>query len=90
MVLKRTREEAERNGVEYDPKQMPRYVDMPKEHVYEKGEWRKRKGGSDATIGRIHSVNPLAGEVYFLRMLLHDDHCRGKESFRALRRSTQF
>ena len=87
---RRTREEAERNGTPYDPKQMPRYVDMPKEHVYEKGEWRKRKGGSDATIGRVHSVNPLAGEVYFLRMLLHDDHCRGKESFRALRRHTIF
>ena len=83
---KRTREEAERNGLDYDPKQMPRYVDMPKEHVYVNGEWRKRKGGSDATIGRVHSVSPLAGEVYYLRILLHDDHCRGKESFRGLRR----
>ena len=32
-------------------------------------------------IGRVHSVNPLAGEAFYLRMLLHDDHCRGKKSF---------
>ena len=82
---KRTREEAERKGEHYDPKQMPRYVDMPKEHVYSNGEWRKRKRGSDTTIGRVHSVSPLSGEVYYLRMLLHHDHCRGKESFEALK-----
>ena len=64
---------------------MPRYGDMPKEHVYSNGEWRKRKRGSDTTIGRVHSVSPLSGEVYYLRMLLHHDHCRGKESFEDLK-----
>ena len=33
------------------------------------------------TIGRVHTVNPLAGETFYLRILLHDDHCRGKTSF---------
>ena len=32
-------------------------------------------------IGRIHTVNPVSGDTYYLRVLLHDDHCRGKSSF---------
>ena len=32
-------------------------------------------------IGRVHTVNPVAGDTYYLRVLLHDDHCRGKISF---------
>ena len=35
-------------------------------------------------IGRIHSVNPLAGETFYIRILLHNDHCRGKTSFKDL------
>ena len=67
-----------------DPLQKPRYVDMPKGHVYSKKdkEWRVRKQNrGEATIGRVHTVNPVAGDVYYLRILLHDDHCRGKTSF---------
>ena len=62
---------------------MPTYVDMPKSCVYDKSkkEWRKRKNQGETTIGRVHSVNPVAGDVYYLRMLLHNDHCRGKVSF---------
>ena len=26
-------------------------------------------------------MNHLAGEAFYLRMLLHDDHCKGKTSF---------
>ena len=37
-------------------------------------------------IGRIHSVNPLAGETFYLRMLLHDDHSKGKTSFTDMKR----
>ena len=68
------------NGVA--PIQLPRYVEMPKTHVYDrkKKEWRLRKR-ADVVIGRVHSVNPISGEVYYLRMLLQDDHCRGKVSF---------
>ena len=63
---------------------MPRYVDMPKGFTYNKSkkQWSKRKSTKgDAVIGRVHTVNPVAGDVYYLRMLLHDDHCRGKTSF---------
>ena len=62
---------------------LPTYVEMPKKNRYDrsKKQWVKRKRGSDTTIGRVHTINPVAGETYFLRMLLHDDHCRGKTSF---------
>ena len=47
-----------------------------------KKTWIRRQARSeDVVIGRVHSVNPLAGEAFSLRMLLHDDHCRGKISF---------
>ena len=61
---------------------LPKYVDMPKRHVYDKSkkQWRLRKRG-DPVIGRVHSVNPVAGETFYLRILLHDDHCKGKTSF---------
>ena len=29
----------------------------------------------------MHTVHPIAGDVYYLRMLLHHDHCMGKTSF---------
>ena len=48
-------------------------------------EWKLRKRGISDTIGRVHIVNPAAGDVYYLRMLLHHDHCRGKGSFEELR-----
>ena len=64
----------------------PRYVDMPEKYVYNSkgGTWRARKKGQ-AVIGRIHMPSPLAGEVIFLRMLLHHDVCRGVKSFNELR-----
>ena len=43
-----------------------------------------KKRSSD-TIGRVHVVNPVAGDIYFLRILLHHDHCKGKSSFDDLR-----
>ena len=61
-----------------------RYVDMPRGYTYNKSkkQWTKRKlNKGEAMIGRIHTINPVAGDVYYLRMLLHDDHCRGKTSF---------
>ena len=30
-------------------------------------------------------MNPLAGDVFYLRILLHNDHCRGKKRFADLR-----
>ena len=59
-----------------------RYVDMPKNHVYSKStkKWSKRRRGA-AVIGRVHTVNPVAGDVFYLRILLHNNHCIGKTSF---------
>ena len=67
---------------------MPRYLDMPKKFRYDKAkkQWFNRKACSeDKVIGRIHTVNPVAGEVFYLRILLHNDHCRGKTSFQDLK-----
>ena len=68
---------------ENDPK--PMYMEMPEGHVYDKKEkeWRIRKRG-EPSVGRIHQVNPIAGDVYFLRRLLCNDHSRGKTSFEDL------
>ena len=43
---------------------LPKYIDMPKEHTFNLSskQWAKRKQSS-ATIGRIHSVNPVAGKI---------------------------
>ena len=64
-----------------DRPNQPKYVDMPKTKVYDKSkkEWRIRQ--RDEVIGRVHTVNPVAGDLYYLQRLLHDDHCRGKISF---------
>ena len=50
--------------------------------VYDKKEkeWRLRKRGAPS-VGRVHQINPVAGDVYYLRVLLHDDHSSGKTSF---------
>ena len=62
----------------------PTYVEMPELYRYDKTkkQWIRRKARSeDTVIGRVHTVNPLAGEAFYLRILLHNDHCRGKTSF---------
>ena len=75
----------EENGEDYNVNDMPTYVGMPKGHTYAKKKWQKRKRENDTTtVGRVHSVNPLAGDVFYLRMLLHHDHCRGKTSCKDL------
>ena len=63
-----------------------RYVDFPKQFTWNNTnkKWTIRKSCFD-TIGRVHSMNPLAGDVFYLRMLLHHDHCRGRKSFQDLR-----
>ena len=68
---------------------MPKYVDMPKKFRYDKAQkkWVTRQARSeDTVIGRVHTVNLLAGETFYLRILLHDDHCKGKTSFDDLKR----
>ena len=75
-----------REDPELDPETLPKYVDMPEEYRYDKSkkEWVKRKRETGVVIGRVHSVNPVAGDVYYLRILLHNDHCKGKMSFQDL------
>ena len=58
--------------------EQPTYIDMPKLYRYDKSkkQWIRRKARSeDTSIGRIHSVNPLAGEAFYLCILLHNNHC---------------
>ena len=61
------------------------YVEFPEHFVYDTKNkiWKARKNASE-TIGRVHSVHPMAGDVYYLRMLLHHDHSKGKKSFEDL------
>ena len=67
-----------------NPETRIKYVDFPKKFVWKDKTWRERKSAFD-TIGRVHSINPAAGDVFFLRMLLHHDHSRGKTSFQDLK-----
>ena len=61
-----------------DPQNMVKYVDFPKEFTWDSSikKWKLRRRCFD-TIGRVHSVHPAAGDVFFLRMLLH----QGKQKF---------
>ena len=66
----------------------PTYIDMPELYRYDKNkkQWIRRKARSeDTVIGRVHTINPLAGEAFYMRILLHNDHCRGKTSFQDMR-----
>ena len=60
------------------------YADFPEHFTWKDKEWVARTRLSD-TIGRVHVVNPVAGDVYYLRILLHHDHSKGKTSFSDLR-----
>jgi hypothetical protein len=59
------------------------YVDFPRKFVFQGRKWKARKQG--IKIGRVHTINPKAGDVFFLRVLLHNDHCCGKRSFEHLK-----
>ena len=56
----------------FDPEELPKYADMPEDYRYEKKQkkWVKRKQKGRNVIGRVHSIHPIAGEVYFERLLL--------------------
>ena len=73
-------------GSDFDPLSMPRYFETPYDYTYEQKQkmWKKRLRDY-GTIGRVHTVNPLAGDIFYLRIILHHDHCRGKTSFKDLR-----
>ena len=62
-----------------------KYVDCPKKFRWDtkEKEWVERTRNV-GTIGRVHSVSPASGDVFFLRLLLHHDHCKGKKDHRDL------
>ena len=66
------------------PETQVKYVDFPKKFVWKQKEWRIRKSAFD-TIGRVHAMNPAAGDVFFLRILLHHEHSAGKVSFQDMK-----
>ena len=49
---------------------------------------RRKHQSEDTVIGRVHSVNPIAGDVFYLRILLHNEHSQGKTSFKDLKTLT--
>ena len=67
-----------------NPETQVPYVDFPEHFTWKDKEWVPRKRTSD-TIGRVHVVNPAAGDIYYMRILLHHDHSKGKISFDDLR-----
>ena len=71
---------------EKHPETNEKYVDFPKKFVWQKKEkvWTKRKTQLN-TIGRVNNVPPSAGDVFYLKMILHHDHCKGKISYEDLR-----
>ena len=76
-----------RSDQSLDINSMPRYLDLLKKFRYDKAKKERvfRKARSeDTVIGRIHTVNPVVGEVFYLRILLHNNHFRGKNSFHDL------
>ena len=64
------------------------YASFPRHFVFsdKKKKWAKRQRYDHLpSIGRIHTIHPNAGELFYLRMLLHHDHCIGATSFEHLK-----
>ena len=72
----------------HNPGTNVRYCDFPKHFTYKNKTdgvyWCVRQRMFD-TIGRVHTVLPLAGDVFNLQILLNTDHSRGKTLFEHLR-----
>ncbi len=65
------------------PETQVKYVDFPKHFTYSSSGWHIRKKGE--VIGRIHTLHPLSGDEFYLRMLLHHNHCKGANSYEDLK-----
>ncbi|PWA91073.1 hypothetical protein CTI12_AA092750 [Artemisia annua] len=55
------------------------YLDFPSEYVWcdDSKEWKRRKKKTLSSIGRLVYVHPVAGELFYFRMLLsHQKGCR--------------
>ena len=65
-----------------------RYVDMPEGYTYnkKKKKWDKRSDKRRCdVVGRVDNIHPSAGDRFYLRMLLHHEHCVRKKSFEELK-----
>ena len=61
-----------------------KYPNFPQNHVWNRQSkvWTRRKRTETfPTIGRVHYVHPATGKLYYLRMLLHNDHLLGHMTF---------
>lgn len=68
------------------------YPNFPTYYTYQKStrSWRRRINNQTfPTIGRVYTVSPRTGELFYLRMLLHNDHSLGATSFDDLRKNRQ-
>ena len=66
------------------------YVNMVQLYTWDlrKKQWKKRvhhRHNQFPQVARIHTVHPNAGELFYLRLLLHNDNSLGKTSFTNLR-----
>ncbi|XP_014678518.1 PREDICTED: uncharacterized protein LOC106818314 [Priapulus caudatus] len=64
-----------------------KYCDFPEIFTWHKPtkKWVPRRGSFN-TIGRVLTIHPLAGEVYYLRMLLNHDQSKGAGCHEVLKR----
>ena len=64
------------------------YPNFPQFYVWNKSSkvWTKQKRIQTLkTIGQVHNVHPLMGELYYLRLLLHNNHSLGACDFSNLK-----
>ena len=63
------------------------YIHFPEKFIFKDKKWQLRQRGTK-TIGRIYTIHPNKGEVFYLRMLLADSTINfsgGKKSYKDLR-----
>ena len=75
-----------RYNTEHPETRLP-YIKFPEQFVFDEKKWKLRQRGTK-TLGRMYSIHPSKGEVFYLRMLLSDttlNHSAGKTSFEDMR-----
>lgn len=63
------------------------YYDMPWHCVWnnQRKMWTARRRQGTRSVGRVYSVSPKAGELFYLRLLLHHAEAAGAKSFADLK-----
>ena len=59
------------------------FYDMPMHCVWNKQRkmWTSRRTTRQGQVGRVYTISPTAGEVYYLRLLLHHQSSKGAKGF---------